>query len=84
MVEVNHKTQSFVAKLTLALIRGYQNILSPLLGPRCRFYPSCSHYAYTAIQQHGVMAGIKLSILRLIKCHPAHPGGIDEVPKPKI
>jgi putative membrane protein insertion efficiency factor len=52
-----------------------------LLGPRCRFYPSCSHYTIEAIETHGVITGLFLSLKRLVKCHPLHPGGVDMVPQ---
>lgn len=65
---------------SLALIRGYQIVISPLLGDHCRFYPSCSHYAYQAIRKYGIFKGGYLAVLRLLKCHPFHPGGIDPVP----
>jgi uncharacterized protein len=62
------------------LIRAYQLVLSPLLGPRCRFYPSCSHYAIEAIESHGALRGTWLSARRICRCHPFHPGGFDPVP----
>jgi putative membrane protein insertion efficiency factor len=62
------------------LIRAYQLALSPLLGPRCRFYPSCSHYAIEAIESHGALRGSWLSAKRICRCHPFHPGGFDPVP----
>jgi putative membrane protein insertion efficiency factor len=62
------------------LIRAYQLTLSPLLGPRCRFYPSCSQYTLEAVQSHGVLRGIYLGARRLLRCHPWHPGGFDPVP----
>jgi len=65
-------------KLWLAPIRVYQWI-SLGLPPKCRFYPSCSEYTAQAIQQHGVLPGIGLGAKRILKCHPFHPGGIDEV-----
>lgn len=65
--------------LTL-LIRGYRYLISPLLGSHCRFYPSCSHYALDAIQQHGALKGSWLAGARLLRCHPWHPGGYDPVP----
>ncbi|MGB0219874.1 MAG: membrane protein insertion efficiency factor YidD [Sinimarinibacterium flocculans] len=68
------------ARLLLGLIRGYQLLLSPLLGPRCRFYPSCSHYAAEAICRHGSLRGGWLALRRLARCHPLHPGGYDPVP----
>ncbi len=60
----------------------YRIFLSPLLGPRCRFWPSCSCYAAQALQQHGVWRGTWLTLKRLCRCHPWHPGGIDQVPNP--
>lgn len=62
------------------LIRGYQLFISPLLGPRCRFYPSCSHYAQEALQTHGLRRGGWLALRRIGRCHPWHPGGVDPVP----
>ncbi|MFP4346918.1 MAG: membrane protein insertion efficiency factor YidD [Desulfococcaceae bacterium] len=64
----------------LLLIRLYQYGLSPVLGPSCRFYPTCSRYAYQAISQYGVMKGLSLSLKRLVRCHPWNPGGYDPVP----
>jgi putative membrane protein insertion efficiency factor len=66
--------------LFTALIRLYQWTLSPLLGPKCRFYPSCSHYALEAVQRFGILHGGWLTLRRLSRCHPWHPGGIDPVP----
>jgi hypothetical protein len=80
MVKVHQQTTSFAAKITLLIIRGYQLSISPLLGPRCRFYPSCSQYAVNAITAHGFFTGSYLALRRLLKCHPGHAGGIDEVP----
>lgn len=67
-------------KIVTAFIRAYQLFISPLLGPRCRFYPSCSNYAIEAINQHGVIKGCWLASKRLLKCHPLNPGGYDPVP----
>jgi putative membrane protein insertion efficiency factor len=64
----------------LAVIRGYQRWISPALAPRCRFYPSCSAYAATAIGRFGAARGSWLAVRRLLKCQPFHPGGIDHVP----
>jgi hypothetical protein len=66
--------------LLIAPIRAYQLVISPLLGPRCRFYPSCSQYGIEAIQLHGPLKGGWLTLKRIGKCHPLHPGGIDLVP----
>jgi putative membrane protein insertion efficiency factor len=67
----------FILKL---LIRGYQLTLSPLLGPRCRFYPTCSHYAMEAIDTHGAWRGVWLTARRIGRCHPFNEGGFDPVP----
>jgi putative membrane protein insertion efficiency factor len=61
-------------------IRGYQRLLSPLLPPSCRFYPSCSQYALEAIRRHGALKGSWLAARRLIRCHPFNAGGFDPVP----
>ena len=62
------------------LIAAYQYFLSPLLGPRCRYYPCCSNYTREAIEKHGVLRGLLLGAARLSRCHPLHEGGIDPVP----
>ena len=62
------------------MIRLYQLLVSPLLGPRCRFYPSCSQYALDALDEYGVWRGSWLALKRLARCHPLHPGGYDPVP----
>lgn len=72
-----------VQRFLLMLIRGYQRFISPFTPPRCRFHPTCSQYALEALQQHGALKGCWLSLKRLLKCHPLHPGGIDLVPEPK-
>lgn len=64
----------------IAPIRAYQLVLSPLLGPRCRFYPSCSAYAIEAVTKHGAWWGLYLATRRLLRCHPWNPGGPDPVP----
>lgn len=66
----------------IALIRAYQLCISPLLGPHCRFYPSCSQYAREAFERHGVWYGGWLAIRRVLRCHPWHAGGVDLVPEP--
>ncbi|HEX6508238.1 MAG TPA: membrane protein insertion efficiency factor YidD [Chloroflexota bacterium] len=66
--------------LVTFLIRVYQWTLSPLLGPRCRFHPSCSNYALEAIQRFGLLRGGWLAAKRLGRCHPWHPGGFDPCP----
>jgi len=67
--------------LLLMLIRAYQWGISPLLGPCCRFYPSCSHYAAEAVARHGAWRGGWLAVRRLARCHPWHEGGLDPVPE---
>ncbi len=62
------------------LIRIYQWVISPLLGPRCRYYPTCSHYSLEALEKHGLLRGGFLAIKRVLSCHPASPGGYDPVP----
>ncbi|HTR31159.1 MAG TPA: membrane protein insertion efficiency factor YidD [Puia sp.] len=64
----------------IALIRIYQWGISPLLGPRCRFVPSCSHYAVEALQKHGLFKGLWLAIRRIARCHPWGGHGADPVP----
>lgn len=66
--------------ILLLLLRFYKYAISPMLGQNCRFYPSCSEYAATAIDTHGALKGSWLAGRRLCKCHPWHPGGIDLVP----
>ena len=68
-------------QLILFLIRGYRYLLSPLLGNHCRFYPSCSSYAITAVERVGPLQGGLLSARRLCRCHPWHEGGVDPVPE---
>ncbi|ATY79388.1 MULTISPECIES: membrane protein insertion efficiency factor YidD [Aeromonas] len=69
--------------VAIKLIRLYQLIISPLLGPRCRFTPTCSQFAIEAIRLHGFIKGVWLASKRLLKCHPLSEGGYDPVPQPK-
>ena len=64
----------------MGLIRIYQRTISPLLGPVCRYYPSCSHYGYEAMSVHGALKGTILTAWRILRCNPWSAGGIDEVP----
>lgn len=70
------------AAVLVRLIGAYQRWISPFLGNRCRFHPSCSTYAKTAIEVHGAARGSWLALRRLLKCQPFHPGGFDYVPPP--
>lgn len=73
-------TPSFGAHLLLLPIYFYRYCISPLIGPRCRFYPTCSTYAVEAIKMHGAIKGGGLSIKRIVRCHPWSEGGEDPVP----
>ncbi len=64
-------------------IRIYQKIISPIKPPTCRFYPTCSQYSLESYQRHGAIKGTYLTVVRISKCHPFHPGGVDLVPKNK-
>ena len=75
--------RGWLGKMVIALIRTYQFMLSPLMGQRCRFYPSCSQYAIEAVQTHGPFKGAWLALRRILRCHPLHPGGVDPVPPAK-
>jgi putative membrane protein insertion efficiency factor len=66
-------------RLVTIIIRGYQLAISPLLGNNCRFDPTCSCYAHDSIDRFGIIKGSYLSIIRIVKCHPFHPGGYDPV-----
>lgn len=67
-------------RLLLTLITVYRYAISPLLGPHCRFHPTCSAYAAEALERHGLGRGTLLAIRRILRCHPYHPGGLDPVP----
>ena len=66
-------------KVLIQIIGIYQRFLSPLMGPTCRFYPSCSTYAKESLMRHGLLKGLWYSAVRIMKCHPYHPGGYDPV-----
>jgi putative membrane protein insertion efficiency factor len=69
-----------MTKAALLLIRAYQLLVSPFIPSCCRFTPTCSHYAAEALSRHGFWRGLGLSLRRLARCHPFHPGGWDPVP----
>lgn len=71
---------SLAARILVLLVTGYRRFISPMMGPHCRFYPSCSAYALGAVRAHGALRGSWLTVRRLSRCHPFHPGGIDPVP----
>lgn len=70
-------------QLLLSLIKFYRKFISPMTPPACRFHPTCSQYGLEAIETHGAMKGGYLTIKRILKCHPFHPGGFDPVPPKK-
>lgn len=72
-----------LAELALWLVRGYRRWISPLIGPRCRFYPSCSAYMIEAIERKGAVRGVLKGLWRILRCNPFHPGGYDPVEKEK-
>ncbi|OZN25089.1 membrane protein insertion efficiency factor YidD [Actinobacillus seminis] len=74
------KTPSFGAKILVRSVRFYQVVISPIIGPRCRFTPTCSCYALEALKIHGVAKGSWLTVKRILKCHPLNAGGYDPVP----
>ncbi len=65
--------------IILSLIRLYQKMISPIKGPSCRFFPTCSNYTLQAVEKYGVFKGLGKGLWRILKCHPFHPGGYDPV-----
>ena len=77
MIRIIAKTATVIAQ---APIRFYRFAISPLIGSRCRFHPTCSAYALEALEKHGALRGGWLTLRRLLRCHPWGRGGIDNVP----
>jgi len=77
------KNNSTPQKLIITSIKGYQRLISPLLGANCRFQPTCSSYAIEAVSRFGVIKGCWLASKRILRCHPLNEGGDDPVPKSK-
>jgi len=73
--------KTVIRKLAVSFIKGYQFLISPLLGNNCRFHPSCSCYAVESVERYGIVRGGYFTLRRLIKCHPFHAGGFDPVPE---
>lgn len=69
--------KDFISRILILIIRFYQKFISPLKGPTCRFYPTCSAYSIEAIKKYGAIKGSYLSLRRILKCHPFHEGGYD-------
>jgi putative membrane protein insertion efficiency factor len=78
--EIGIRPRSAAQWVSLFLVRFYQVVLGPFFGGTCKFYPSCSRYAYEAIARHGARRGIFLALKRLGRCHPFTKGGVDPVP----
>jgi len=74
------KIWKLVRFFVLKSIRFYQYAISPLFPPCCRYVPTCSAYAYEAVQKYGIFKGLYLALRRILRCHPFHPGGYDPVP----
>ncbi|WP_186577355.1 membrane protein insertion efficiency factor YidD [Aquibacillus kalidii] len=68
-------------RVFILIIKFYQKVISPIKPPTCRFYPTCSHYGLEAFQRFGAIKGLYLTVKRILKCHPFHPGGFDPVPE---
>ena len=77
---MEEKEQTSVQKLFIAMVRTYQQGISPYLGAHCRYYPTCSQYYIEAVQKYGALKGSWLGMKRILRCHPLRPGGYDPVP----
>ncbi len=71
-------------RLVVASIRAYQHLFSPVLGQRCRYYPSCSSYAVQAVQNYGILRGLVLAVWRVLRCNPLSRGGVDPVHEQRL
>jgi len=80
MMKQPQATPGPVGRALLAAVKWYRDAVSPALPPRCRFYPTCSEYAVTALQRYGPARGSWLAVRRVVRCGPWHPGGVDHVP----
>lgn len=79
---MSYDSGAMVARLLMQLIRWYQRFISPLIGPVCRFQPTCSRYGHECLRLHGAAKGSYLTVRRILRCHPFHPGGYDPPPLP--
>ncbi len=84
MTRAPSAVSTITARLLLAALRVYQGFLSPLMPSACKFYPSCSRYAYEAIEIHGARRGSWLALRRLLRCRPFSRGGVDPVPEREV
>ncbi|GMR02829.1 MAG: hypothetical protein BMS9Abin20_1180 [Acidimicrobiia bacterium] len=80
MAEQQDTRTDGISRIALLAVRAYQRLISPLLRSNCRYYPSCSHYTFEAIEIHGAARGSWLGMKRIGRCHPFHEGGLDPVP----
>jgi len=76
-MRVTAMLRQLILKTLIGLLSGYRYLISPWLGNRCRFYPSCSDYSEQVILKFGILKGLGLTAWRLLRCHPGHPGGYD-------
>jgi len=83
MIDSTARKSPFARALVL-LLHGYRSLISPLLGPHCRFYPSCSQYAIHALERRPLLTAFGLILKRLVRCHPFHPGGYDPLESDEI
>lgn len=72
-----HKLNKYLTSICIYLVRFYRKFISPIKGPTCRFYPTCSQYSLEALKKYGLIKGIFLTIKRILKCNMFHPGGYD-------